>query len=165
MSMLKHVETMVDDANNAGLPFPKVTVATSFTEMEEALARDETVLVHTIEGVHVLEGDLTNLDRFKARGVASITLAHFYDNGVAPPVDAVPDDMFLKKLGCFKRVEDLNLGLPQLGAQVVEKMFVIGMLVDLTHSTPKARADSRRKARGPDSAHRPGSGPEYHWHR
>jgi membrane dipeptidase len=145
MAMLKRVEIMVDDANNAnlsaGLSLPKATVATSINDMETAIARDEIVLVHTIEGAHVLENDLANLDRFADRGVASMTLAHFYENGVAPPVDAVPDDMFLKKLGCFKKTEDLSLGLASLGEQLVEKMFDIGMIVDLTHSTPKARAD------------------------
>ncbi len=140
--MLKHVEIMVDNVNGSGKNLPTVTVATSFTELQAALARNETVLVHTIEGAHVMEGDLANLDEFKARGVASITLAHFYPNGIAPPVDAVPDDMFLKKLGCFSLVEDLNLGLTALGKQAVERMYDIGMIVDLTHATPKARADA-----------------------
>lgn len=151
MEMLKHVETMVAKTNEAGLPFPKVTVATSFAQMQKALSRDEIVLVHTIEGAHVLGKDVSSLDRFAACGVASVTLAHFYVNGIAPPVDAVPDSMPLKKLGCFKGVEDLTLGLTSFGNQVVEKMFDIGMIVDLTHSTPRARTDvfsiSNRKHR------------------
>ncbi len=74
-------------------------------------------------------------------GVAMITIAHFYPNGVAAPVDAIPPDFALKKLGCFREPKDLTKGLLALGPDVVQEMFERGVVVDLTHCTPAARND------------------------
>ena len=114
-------------------------------------------LVHTIEGAHSLEGTLSqqpgsqdsavaaevmrNLDRFYERGVASITLAHFYPNRVANPCFPFPETVL--PLARWKHVVanfDLSRGLTPLGEQVVERMLELGMVIDVTHSTPRARA-------------------------
>jgi len=94
-------------------------------------------IVHTLEGAHHLAGDADNVARFHARGVAMLTLAHFYPNGVAPPVDGIPPAQ--KQLGCFRSPKDLAASLTPLGRAVVEEMLRLGMLIDLTHCTPPAR--------------------------
>ena len=138
VEIIEHMNRTVAEARSKG---HNVVVAKSLSELEAARSTGDTALVHTLEGAHVLENDVASVDYFASLGVASITLAHFYDNGIAPPVDSIPDDFILKRLGCFKAKEDLTKGLSATGHQVVERMYDIGMIVDLTHCTPKARAD------------------------
>ena len=142
VEMLRHVEQQVSQVN-AGNPPPArpMTVVRSLAELRAALAAGHLAVVHTIEGAHVLDRKIENVRRFRELGVAILTLAHFYDYGVAPPVDGIPNDFFLRKLGCFRWSKDLSLGLPLFGAEVVEAMFEQGIVVDLTHATPRARGD------------------------
>ena len=76
---------------NAGNPARPMTIVKSNQELDAALAQNQIAVVHTLEGAHVLNGQLANVARFKAKGVAMMAIAHFYENGVAPPVDGVPD--------------------------------------------------------------------------
>lgn len=149
--MLQHMESWVQIVN-AGHPPRRMTSVTSRQQLDAALTSGELAVVHTLEGAHVLESDIANLDHFHQIGVAMLTLAHFYPNGVAPPVEAIPADMFLRGLGCFTFEEDLTLGLTPLGRDVVARMLEIGMIVDLTHSTPRARVEALDICRG--SSHR-----------
>jgi membrane dipeptidase len=45
----------------------------------------------------------------------------------------------MRRFGCFKQAKDLDLGLGPIGPAVIEEMVRLGMVVDLTHCTPKAR--------------------------
>lgn len=123
---------------------PPIRVVRSNAELDAALMSGAIAVIHTIEGAHVLGGNPTNVARLHQRGVALITLAHFYPNGVAPPVDGIPRDLWLRSLGCFGYKEDLAAGLPPTGRHVVEEMFRLGVIVDLTHTTPPARHDVYR---------------------
>ncbi len=106
--------------------------------------------VHTIEGGHALQGEtgsdseiLCNLEALFARGVASITLAHFYPNRLVMPVFPFPT--YTQPLITRKRLArlwdelDLTAGLTPTGEMVVERMFELGMIVDVSHCTPTAR--------------------------
>lgn len=112
-------------------------VAHSPAELAEHRAAERLAIVHTLEGAHHLAGDADNVARFHARGVAMLTLAHFYPNGIAPPVDGIPPSH--KSLGCFRSPKDVAAAFTPLGHTVVEEMLRLGMLVDLTHCTPPAR--------------------------
>ncbi len=136
--MLDDIERAIERTRVVG---DVVERAKSYAEMQTIVARGKIAFVHTIEGAHSLAGKIERLDEFHRRGVALITLAHFYDNGVAPPIDGIPHDYPLRKLGCFREKKDATLPLHAFGQQVIERMFELGMLVDLTHSTPVARAD------------------------
>ena len=140
LAMLDHIEGEVAAVNQAGMT-PAMRVVTTRAGMDSVINQGEIGVIHTVEGAHVLEQDPAKVALLKTRGVQLMTLAHFYPNGVAPPVEAIPHDMFLRKLGCFKFVEDLNAPLPSLGRTVVEEMFRVGILVDLTHCTEPARRD------------------------
>lgn len=134
---------MLDDFEGIVAATPAVdgvraTVVRSPAELASAVAAGQLAIVHTLEGAHHLAGDPANVARFHARGVALLTLAHFYPNGVAPPVDGIPPAQ--KHLGCFQAPKDLTAPLGPLGHDVVEEMLRVGMLVDLTHCTPPARA-------------------------
>jgi microsomal dipeptidase-like Zn-dependent dipeptidase len=116
----------------------RAEVVGSPAALAAAAAGGRLAVVHTLEGAHHLAGNPANVGRFHARGVAMLTLAHFYPNGVAPPVDGIPPGQ--KHLGCFRSAKDLTAALTPLGHDVVEEMLRLGMLVDLTHCTPPARA-------------------------
>ena len=68
-----------------------------------------------------------------------ITLAHFYQNEITKTVGGIPDDK--KFLGCFKGSVEQQGGLTDFGKNVVSEIFTKGMVIDLTHCTPKARME------------------------
>ena len=165
-TILREMEQQVEDYNlhkpQARRP---VRVARSIDELDALVAqgpRGPIAIVHTLEGAHALEGAvcqrqasngrsvsdntardeiLSNLDSFFAQGVASITLAHFYPNRVVYPCFPFPGTVL--SLARWRRVVsnfDLSQGLTSIGEEVVERMLDLGMLIDLTHCTPVARA-------------------------
>jgi microsomal dipeptidase-like Zn-dependent dipeptidase len=119
---------------------PEARMAFSVRELDEILgqgAERPIAVVHSVEGAHSLDGKLENLTRLFDRGVAYLTLAHFYENAAVHPVFPYPEDV--QKLGCFPYGGDLTRGLTEFGEQVVEAMIEMGMIVDVAHCTPPAR--------------------------
>lgn len=86
----------------------------------------------SIEGLHDLEGDITNLDRLYAAGFRMAGLTHFFDNNLAGSMHG------LKKGG-----------LTPLGRQVVRMMEQKGMIVDVAHCSRACVADILKMARRP----------------
>jgi len=113
--------------------------------MSQPDAKRPIAVVHCLEGGHCLTGDdtseaavLKNLETFFQRGAAYLTLAHFYPNQVVNPCFPFPEDVL--PLAANRNVwRDLTLGLTDIGKHVVEKMIEMGMIIDLSHSTPAAR--------------------------
>jgi membrane dipeptidase len=139
-----------------------VQLARSVAELDAILGEGEggpIAIVHTIEGAHSLQGEvagkavrekgpsstagseiLANLDSVFERGVALLTLAHFYPNYVAAPCFQFPEGMLgLARWRAALKQHDLSRGLGPAGASVVERMLELGMLVDITHCTPVGR--------------------------
>lgn len=104
-------------------------------------------VIHAVEGGHSLggkesspEGVLRHLEELHQRGVAYITLAHFYPNQITNPCYPFPEDVV--RLSRHRNLwRDQSLGLTPLGKQAVARMMELGMLIDLSHSTPTARKD------------------------
>src|SRR3546814_76806 len=86
----------------------------------------------SVEGLHVLEGKLANLDKLYAAGFRMAGLTHFFDNDLAGSMHG------LKKGG-----------LTPLGRQVVETMAAKGMIVDIAHCSAACVADILKIARRP----------------
>jgi len=145
LRMMDDLEAAVA-ASTAAAP---VRMAKSVAELDALLGQPKDgrpiAAIHAVEGAHSLGREPTtddqvmaHLDALFQRGVICITLAHFYPNRVVHPCYPFPEDIArLARNPALWR--DLTLGLTDLGKHVVERMLELGMLIDLTHSTPTAR--------------------------
>ena len=137
LEILDSFEQAVTKANSKGRELARVVRSTD--ELVQAHEEGVIAVVHAVEGGHSLGGHPECVEILSQRGVCMLTLAHFYENEVVAPVVGIPTDM--QKLGCFKQPKDLSLGLGEIGPAVVEEMLRVGMIIDLTHCTPKARQE------------------------
>jgi microsomal dipeptidase-like Zn-dependent dipeptidase len=134
----------------------------SLKELEDAIVNSDIAMIHSVEGGHSLNGELAkkrveestalkplvenellkNLEHFYDRGVAYLTLAHFYPNHLVSPVFPYPE-YGIKKSNWKNLMAgwDMNKGLTSIGKKVVEAMKDMGMIIDITHCTPKARSE------------------------
>jgi membrane dipeptidase len=140
MDMLDAMEKVVEKSAKGRIGRPLAKMAFSVRELDNILSQgaDRPIaVIHSVEGAHSLNGDVDNLQRLFDRGVAYLTLAHFYKNKAVHPCFPYPENMQI--LGCFQDSHDLTLGLEEFGEQVVENMVELGMILDVTHCTPPAR--------------------------
>jgi membrane dipeptidase len=141
--------SLLDDLEESVQNSDRVQLARSVTELNAILSQPIEqrciAVVNAIEGAHSLGGPdeteadiFRNLDTLYQRGVAYITLAHFYPNRVVNPCYPFPEDF--ANLSTNPNIwRDLTLGLTDLGKRVVERMIELGIIIDLSHCTPLAR--------------------------
>jgi membrane dipeptidase len=141
--------SLLDDLESSVGESDLVQMARSVAELNvilnQPMDQRRIAVVNAIEGAHSLgglddtEADIFhNLDTLYQRGVAYITLAHFYPNRVVNPCYPFPEDF--ANLSTNPNIwRDLTLGLTDLGKRIVERMIELGILIDLSHSTPTAR--------------------------
>lgn len=142
LEFINHFEKKIEQAQGRNC---NVCIARNFTEMENLLEEKKKVILHSIEGAHSLgraiDGKtpdyIENINKLFNRGVCLLTLAHFYANDIAAPVIGMPPSV-IKKLK-LSGERDLSLGLTPSGEEVVKHILDIGMIIDLTHCTRKAR--------------------------
>jgi microsomal dipeptidase-like Zn-dependent dipeptidase len=146
--MLADLERAVAATTDRTTGRPLAQVARSVAELDAILAQGNgqpIAMIHCLEGGHSLNSGpgtttqrlLANLEHFSRRGVAYLTLAHFFENDLVHPCFPWPEN--IQKLGFFRSERDVTLGLKPAGEQVVERMVELGMLIDLSHCTPPAR--------------------------
>ena len=165
--MLDELESQVRRAN-LEQDCIRLVIARDFSEFEAAIDEGAIPVAHAIEGAHALgrncrltdiscghpppghpeaghmRGDvaryLRNLDALKARGVCLMTIAHIFENDVAFPTEGIsPDEKEGLGIAWHYDPASCNRPLTPIGEAVVRRMLDIGMIVDLTHSTPKIR--------------------------
>jgi membrane dipeptidase len=160
MSSLAEIEEQIMRYEGRRRPDQRaVRLARSRAELDAALADGALALVHCLEGAHGLQGAtagkeaattspaaeeeiLAHLEKLASRGVAYVTLAHFYPNQVAAPCFPFPESLLpLARWRKALQAHDLTRGLTPLGGRVVRRMLELGLLVDITHCTPAARAE------------------------
>lgn len=83
-------------------------------------------VVKGIENGYAIGLDIDNVDRFRSRGVAYMTLCHNGDNDICDS---------------HKGNNEHN-GLSEFGKRVVERMNKVGMMVDLSHASEKSFWDA-----------------------
>jgi microsomal dipeptidase-like Zn-dependent dipeptidase len=91
-------------------------------------------ILHAIEGGHALGGSLEPLKEFARKGVAIITIGHFYNKGIATAPNAFP---FFADANSQRPKQ----GLSAFGKEVILEMENLGMIVDVTHATSTAMDD------------------------
>tara|TARA_R110000765_G_scaffold106595_2_gene197181 strand:+ start:14048 stop:15100 length:1053 start_codon:yes stop_codon:yes gene_type:complete len=145
---------------NESEPKRKCILAKNVNELENALSAEDKpmVFIHSVEGAHSLQGNLAgklevgkdasesrveilgNLEALAERGVAYLTLAHFYPNQCVHPVFPYPE-YGIKKGNWEHLMEgwDMTKGLSELGEEVVGRMLDLEMIIDICHCTPVAR--------------------------
>jgi membrane dipeptidase len=104
-----------------------VSLVRTAAEIESVLAQNKIAFIHAVEGGHVLEGRLENLERLYDWGVRSLTLTHFINNDIAAAATFDPR----------RRLPGRN-GLTSFGREVVAEMNRLGMIIDLAHSSERA---------------------------
>ena len=111
-------------------------------DLELALTADDVVRIHQagriasligIEGGHQIGNSLAALRQMHALGARYMTLTHFRNNDWA---DSANDD-------------PRHNGLSPFGKAVVREMNRLGMLVDLSHVSPKTMLDALAASRAP----------------
>jgi membrane dipeptidase len=145
MHILDLMEDQVHKTEKDGTSLAKMVY--SVRELDAMLAQGPNrpiAVIHNVEGAHSLDGKLENLQRLFDRGVAYLTIAHFYPNAVVNPVFPYPEKV--QGMGCFPYGEDLckwdlTKGLTSFGKQVVDAMVDMGMIIDISHCTPVARKE------------------------
>jgi membrane dipeptidase len=140
MSMMDKLEAQVENAVDGKTGKRLAQMVRSVQELDQVLEQDgdrPVAIIHNIEGAHSLDGKLENLEPLYDRGVAYLTIAHFYPNEAVYPTFPYPESV--QKFGCFKGDRNVALGLTDFGEQLVEKMLDMGMILDIAHCTPPAR--------------------------
>jgi microsomal dipeptidase-like Zn-dependent dipeptidase len=84
---------------------------------------------------------MRNLEALRDRGVCLMSLGHFFRNDLVLPVEGISPDAkeTIEMYGTY--TTDQDFPLKEIGRIVVQKMLDIGIIVDLTHSTPAARKE------------------------
>ena len=99
-------------------------------------------VLHTLEGGHALGGSLKPLKVFARRGMALITITHFFNKGIATSPNSLP--FFPDANSRWP-----NQGLSEFGREVIKEMEKLGIIVDVTHATSTAIEDVLRAANKP----------------
>ncbi len=108
-------------------------LALTADDIESAFARGKIGSLLGMEGGHAIENSLGALRSFYRLGVRYMTLTH---NVTLDWADAVMD-------------EPKHDGLTKFGKEVVREMNRLGMLVDLSHVTPKVMSDALEVSEAP----------------
>jgi membrane dipeptidase len=120
----------------------KIKKIANSTELLQTIKEKKLAAMFGVEGGHMIENNLTNLDNFYKRGVRYMTLTwnnstdwatSALDETTAPPnelrsfpLSGTPEGRTLKDSARKK-------GLTEFGKQVVKRMNELGMMVDLSH--------------------------------
>jgi membrane dipeptidase len=95
----------------------------SYNELMRAVKNHKLACMSGVEGGHMIEDNLDNLDSFYKRGVRYMTLS--WNNSTSWSTSAMDETQYAFKVTSY--------GLNAFGKQVVKKMNQIGMMVDVSH--------------------------------
>lgn len=101
----------------------KIALVHNTQEMKQAIRQHKLAAMFGVEGGHMMEDNLNNLDSFYKRGTRYMTLT--WNNSTAWATSARDETLKADSLQ--------HKGLTDFGKQVVERMNHLGMMVDLSH--------------------------------
>jgi microsomal dipeptidase-like Zn-dependent dipeptidase len=130
---LEVVEASLPDTTADGTP---VSVAKTAADLDSPGIR----FFHCIEGGFQLGADLAMLDErvqwLSQQGVLYITVAHLFYRQVATEAPAIPAFTDQEFLEIFPEPRDV--GLTELGEQLIEAMYRHKILIDISHMSERA---------------------------
>jgi len=167
-SYYEAISTLLDDVEKQAREWNlntenkrKIVHCTKPDMILDAVKTDSIALIHSVEGAHSIQGTaakdypndisrglgaragmFTRLEELNKRGVAYLTLAHFYPNECVNPVFPWPEYAF--DHGDWEKLLskwDETKGLTSRGVFIVESMLELGMLIDISHCTLSARKE------------------------
>jgi membrane dipeptidase len=109
-----------------------MTIVKTPAELERAVKDKKFAAMMGVEGGHMIEDKIENLDNLYIRGARYMTLT--WNNSTAWASSAWDETL--------KRDSLSHIGLNDFGKQVVKKMNELGMLVDLSHTGEKTFWDA-----------------------
>ncbi|MGO9496731.1 MAG: dipeptidase [Solirubrobacteraceae bacterium] len=132
----------------------EVAIAHSVSELDALLGGGVPILIHAIEGGFQLgrePGEVRDdVHTLAALGIAYVTVAHLFFRDVATNAPALP---FLPdRVYNFAFPQAKDLGLTEIGHEVIDAMVDEGILIDITHMRTQSIRDvfAQLDARDPD---------------
>lgn len=112
----------------------KITIVRNTKELKRAVRQGKLAAMFGVEGGHMIEDKLENLDKLYARGTRYMTLT--WNNSPSWASSA----MF--ETGAMPAETAREKGLSEFGKQVIRRMNELGMMVDLSHVGEKTFWDA-----------------------
>lgn len=138
--IMQSIEAQVAAGPPPGSGLPPAEYAKNPADVKRIVGEGKLALVHTVEGAHALthgaDDPLDLLEQVARRGVAMLTLDHFYWNTYAAQTDAMPHDTPFRS--AFK-TNDAQATLTGKGKALLAKLKSLGMIVDISHCREDAR--------------------------
>ncbi|HTV59843.1 MAG TPA: dipeptidase [Verrucomicrobiae bacterium] len=110
-----------------------LTLCTTAADVRQAKARHKIAVLMGVEGGHMIDDSLANLDEFARLGVRYMTLTHMVNTDWADSSTDTP----------------AHNGLTDFGKQVVLEMNRLGMMVDISHVSDKTFYDALATSKAP----------------
>jgi membrane dipeptidase len=117
----------------------KIALARNAAELEQVVAAKKMVAMIGVEGGHMIENSLDNLEKLAQRGMIYLTLT--WNNSTSWASSAAEETS--------GKVKPENAGLNDFGKQVVHKLNELGVLVDLSHVGTKTFFDAIKESKKP----------------
>ena len=95
-----------------------VDIAYTPADLYRLKAQGKKAIMMGIENGYGIGKDITNVERFRRRGIVYMTLCHNGNNDICGSA----------------RYNDENLGVSEFGEKVIHEMNRVGMMVDLSHA-------------------------------
>jgi membrane dipeptidase len=137
-------EAMIDAFEGRFKGQEDALIAHNTAELQRGLGEGKPVFVHTLEGGHHLGRGLgrtqyrEHITQLEQKGVAMLTLTHFYANDITTPTEAVPP---LQKKLLGMRYSPEPSPLTEVGRSIVKNLLESRIIVDLTHTNDVARKE------------------------
>ena len=125
------LQTAADDSDGE-LMFVKTKGDLERLIDERVAGENVTGALFSVEGLHNLEGDISNVDRLYDAGMRMAGFAHFFDNDVAGSMHGIDQG-----------------GLTDFGREVFTNLEQRGVIIDLTHASHEAVATMLDMATNP----------------
>ncbi|RZK35554.1 MAG: membrane dipeptidase [Pedobacter sp.] len=110
----------------------RIALVKNAAELEKAVKDKKLAAMIGVEGGHMIENSLENLERLAKRGMIYMTLT--WNNSTSWASSAAEETS--------KKVKPENAGLNDLGRQIIRKMNDLGVIVDLSHVGVKTFFDA-----------------------